>query len=74
MSKVAVLRNDHGKMKRMIVNYGVFLSKGDASQNIELQSGDVLYIPETNSISWDKVFQAITSTYFVVNAQNLLKQ
>ena len=71
MSKVAVLRNDNGKMKRMIVNYGFFLAKGDATQNITLQSGDVIYIPETNSIDWTAIFQAVTATYFIVNATTL---
>jgi polysaccharide export outer membrane protein len=71
MSKIAVLRNDHGKMQRMVINYGFFLSKGDASQNITLQPGDVIYVPETNSIDWTAVFQAVTATYFIANTSKL---
>ena len=68
MSKVAVLRDDNGKMKRMIINYGSFLAKGDASQNVVLQSGDVIYIPETNSIDWQAIFNGLAGTYYILNA------
>ena len=71
MSKIAVLRNDNGKMKRMVINYGFFLAKGDASQNITLQAGDVIYVPETNSIDWTAVFQSVTATYFLANTSKL---
>ncbi len=74
MSRIALLRNDHGKMKRIVINYGLFLTKGDATQNVELQAGDVLYIPETNSIDWGVILQAVSASYYIVNANNLLKQ
>ena len=61
-------------MKRIVINYGLFLTKGDATQNVELQAGDVLYIPETNSIDWGVILQAVSASYYIVNANNLLKQ
>lgn len=68
MSKVAILRNDGGRMKRILVNYGLFLTKADESQNLALQAGDVIYVPETNSVDWSAVFNGLVSAYYVVNA------
>jgi len=76
LSRVAVLRNDKGKMKRMIVNYGRFLDKGDATQNLVLQADDVIYVPETDSVDWNVVFNGLISSYYVltgirtISAQN----
>jgi len=71
LSKVALLRDENGKMKRMIINYGAFLSKGDRSQDIILRPGDVVYVPETNSIDWQVIFNGLISTYYVINATHL---
>ena len=67
MSRVVILRNDHGKAKRIIVNYGLFLKKGDVTKNVEVLAGDVIYVPETNSIDWSQLLQGAYTTFNIIN-------
>jgi len=73
MSRVAILRNVNGKMTRMIVDYGHFLDKGDGAKNPILQPGDVIYVPETNSIDWNIIFQGLIGAYYIVNTAQIYR-
>jgi hypothetical protein len=58
----------------MIINYVRFLTKGDISQNILLSPGDVVFVPETNSVDWNTVFQGLIGSYYAINSANQIKQ
>ena len=44
------------------INMKAYLQKGDLSQNIELQEGDVLYLTSNKKLSFDSIFSLITSS------------
>jgi len=48
LSRVALVRIEGGKEKRTVYDLGRFMNQGDFSQNPLLQSGDVIYVPETD--------------------------
>lgn len=52
--KVAVLRTTNGKQERMVFDYRKFIAKGDATQNPEILAGDIIWVPETDAIDWDR--------------------
>ncbi len=69
MSKTMIIRPNPGKpgtYTRILVNFVAFIAKGDASQNITLQAGDVVYVPETNTPDIDRIAN-IANTLFVLD-------
>jgi len=67
---IAVLRTVDGKQQRMIFDYRKFIAKGDATQNPVILAGDVVWVPETGAIDWDRWIGRISSglgTWYTVD-------
>ncbi len=69
-SKVQVLRELSGKpgsylqIEANIVN---FLKRGDASQNILLMPGDIVYIPDSGNLDFQQV-QQVANIFYILNS------
>lgn len=50
-----------GEYTRIIADYGRYLKKGDSTQNIQLQPGDLVYIPESDSLDLNRFNQIVNS-------------
>lgn len=50
-----VVRGDPKNPERVQCNLSRLFAKGDLTQDIELKSGDVVVVPETNKPDWNKV-------------------
>ena len=71
LSKIALVRLDEkGRSVRQLIDFGRFLRSGDSNLNPEIFPGDVVYVPETNSVDWSNVLQAlsVTATAFSAGA------
>ncbi len=67
-SQTQVLRElpgQPGRYLRIQVNYVNFIRKGDFSQNIELQAGDIVYVPESNTPDLTRLGNFVNS-YFIL--------
>ncbi len=63
-----LLRGSGAKPERIPLNLDKLFSKGgDKTQDVQLQSGDVLMVPETNAPDWTKISQ-IFNTLFSIRA------
>ncbi len=62
MSKVGLVHIRDGKSEHFTFDVGRYLRTGDSSQNPLIQAGDVIYVPETNSIDWQVVLSTLTTT------------
>jgi polysaccharide biosynthesis/export protein len=47
-NRAKVVRTDAGKQTQINVNLGKIIDKGDMTQNLKLQPGDVIVVPETH--------------------------
>lgn len=47
-NRAKLIRTEHGKQREMRVRLGDLLNGGDLKQNLELQPGDVLVVPESH--------------------------
>ena len=56
---------------RMKVDMGRLYDKGDMSQNIALQTGDIVIIPETKAMDWNKISQVISTVVNVMYLRRL---
>lgn len=54
-----VIRGDPKNPQRIKVDVSRFLKHADIRQNVVLQPGDVIYIPETNKPDWSKIASII---------------
>jgi polysaccharide biosynthesis/export protein len=68
MSRVAILRIVDGKQLRMVFDLTKTLSKGDARQNPQILSNDVIFVPETNSIDWTLLSSSVSALGILSNA------
>lgn len=67
LSQVQILRELPGlvgQYLRIQVNYVAFIRNNDFSQNIELQPGDIIYVPETNTPDLSRIGNFVNS-YFI---------
>lgn len=55
-----------GQYTRINVDFVKFVRSGDQSQNIFLQPGDMVYIPQTNTPDFTQV-SAIANTFYIIN-------
>jgi polysaccharide biosynthesis/export protein len=46
-NRAKVVRAESGKQSEIQVNLGKIIDKGDLTQNLKLQPGDVIVVPET---------------------------
>ncbi len=58
---IALLRTIDGKQQRMVFDYRKFISKGDATQNPAIMAGDIVWVPETGAIDWDRWIGRLSS-------------
>jgi len=62
LTRVALLRTDAaGKQTRQVVDVEKYFKKGDLSGNPPVQSGDVVFVPQSSTPDWGLIFEAITS-------------
>lgn len=69
-SKTVVLRQREGQpgqYVRIPIDLVRFIRKGDSSQNIQLQPGDIIFVPETNTPDF-AVFGQLGNTAFLINS------
>jgi len=68
LKQVAIVRRTAPeKEERIVVDYAKFLSAGDARCNPKLNAGDVIYVPEANTLDMGAMLSAI-STFAVLNS------
>ncbi|MCS7208510.1 MAG: polysaccharide biosynthesis/export family protein [Fimbriimonadales bacterium] len=66
LSQTFVVRQKpDGTRERIRVDMVRLLNKGDMSQNIELQPGDVVYVSETNTPNYDQIYR-ILSVFWIL--------
>ncbi|MCL5103226.1 MAG: polysaccharide biosynthesis/export family protein [Armatimonadetes bacterium] len=68
LKSTVVIRGGPDKPEKVKCNLGRLFDKADLSQDIALQPGDVVYVPETNKPNWNKisaVLSAITSLSYI---------
>lgn len=68
-SRTVVLRQRQGLLGeyfRIPIDLVQFIRKGDATQNIQLQSGDVLFVPETNTPDFNQI-GALANVAFIID-------
>lgn len=73
MSKVKILREvptSPGSFMQIEANFVQYLNKGDISQNVKLQPGDMVYVPATKTPDWNQVASLVNSAFYI---QNLLR-
>ena len=73
-SKTVVLRlrqGLQGEYVRIPIDLVRFIRKGDSSQNIQLQQGDIVFVPETNTPDFSVVSQIAQSTFLLQNLGGL---
>ncbi len=68
LSRTYVIRkNSEGKEEQLQVDMIKLLHKGDMSQNIELQPGDVVYVAETRTPNFDQAYRALSILWLLRN-------
>lgn len=65
-----VIRGDLKDSQRIKVDIGKLIKKADLKQNIELEPGDVVYVPETSRPDWGKISGVVSA---VVNSAYLFR-
>lgn len=61
--KVQVLRTVGTTMYYQTVNLGQYIKKHDLTQNLALEDGDIVYVPESNKIIFNEDVMPYISTY-----------
>ncbi len=70
MSKVALMRLKNGKQERLMFNFTKFAKNGDLTQNPEIQSGDIIFVPETKKMDFNTILSTISNsiqTFWMLN-------
>ncbi|MDD3926876.1 MAG: SLBB domain-containing protein, partial [bacterium] len=65
LRSTAVIRHDGKKTARMAADMDKALNKGDLSDNMVLQNGDILFVPETGSPDWENIFKLLLNINLV---------
>lgn len=61
LKSTVVVRGDPTKPQKVQANLTKLFDKGDLSQNIILQPGDVVIVPETKKPDWNKIGQVLST-------------
>ena len=67
-SRVLIIRErvgQPGQYTRILADYVRFVKKGDQSQNVVLEAGDFVYVPETNTPDFNQI-SALANTAFIL--------
>ena len=70
LKSACILRGDAKNQQRLPVNIDKLLKKADMAQNVALQPGDVIYVPETSKPDWNKISGMISA---IVNSSYLIR-
>ena len=65
---IAVVRLVDGKMVMQEVNFDRFIEKHDASQNVKLLDGDMVYVPKSNKISLSEDIMPLAYSWYYVHS------
>jgi polysaccharide export outer membrane protein len=68
-SRVLIIRErlgQPGQYTRIVADYVRFVKKGDQAQNVLLQPGDFVYVPETNTPDFNQI-SALANVAFIAN-------
>lgn len=60
---IAVVRTVNGKVQMQEVDFGRFIKKQDASQNVALLDGDMVYVPRSNRIDLQEDIMPLVLLY-----------
>ncbi|MFQ3549964.1 MAG: polysaccharide biosynthesis/export family protein [Armatimonadota bacterium] len=76
LSNITIIRggSPENPENRIKVDLNKFYKKGDFSQNITLEAGDVIMVPETKAIDWTKVSQILNSALNVLYLDRYLNR
>ena len=73
LNKIAIVRTEGGKEERKIYDFGKFAKSGDMSQNPQIQSGDIVFVPSHGGMDLDRVFGRLAnslSIFWMLNRFN----
>jgi len=62
LSKVVISRINpakSGDFTRIVADFGRYLKKGDGSQNVALRPGDIIYVPESSGLDFNRLNQLV---------------
>ncbi|CAN5705710.1 hypothetical protein BH11ARM2_BH11ARM2_07110 [soil metagenome] len=59
LSRVGMIRMENGKEVSRVYDLGKFLKSGDSTMNPVVQPGDVIYVPENNTISTTTILASL---------------
>ena len=66
VSNIGVVRRDGDKPVVMPVNLDKFYKDGDAKQNVALQPGDVVYVPEKKTFDWGSILSGLNNIGYLL--------
>ena len=66
VSSIGVVRRDGDKPTVMPVNLDKFYKDGDAKQNVALQPGDVVYVPEKKVFDWGALLGGLNNLGYLL--------
>jgi hypothetical protein len=75
LSKIVIARQrfgQPGQYTRINVDFVRFVRNGDQSQNVVLQPGDFIYVPETNTPDFNQISQFANIVYIFNNVGGLV--
>ncbi len=61
VTKVGLMRRVNGKEERHTYDLAKFMRTGNAQQNPVIQSGDIIYVPESKMPEWSVIFQGLSA-------------
>ncbi len=67
IGSVVMIRFNNGKQDKTVYDMHKFFASGDASQNPEVKSGDVIYVPQTKRPDWDFLIRSLTAVGILIN-------
>jgi polysaccharide export outer membrane protein len=62
LRRIAVVRNVDGKQERLVYDFEKFARKGDMTQNPVIRPGDMVWVPETDNLDWDRILSRISGS------------
>jgi len=65
LNKVAIIRTVDGKQVRQMYDFGKFAKSGDMSQNPQIQSGDIVFVPSRGGMDLDRVLGRIANSFSI---------
>ncbi len=70
LKRVAILRTTGDTQERLVYNFETFARKGDITQNPVVRPGDIVWVPETDSVDLDRLLSRISTGLSLLWAVN----